>query len=300
MISLSTAWLGPERPTVEKTIADAADLGFRRIEVGAWGEMPPAKTLAALGRKLAVQYTSVHNISYRKGLQGSQAFGDGLSSSDNAVRRRAVEATCRTVDIARTLGARYVVIHAGGVDVAKGHEKQRHAVELIKSGNAAGGLEYIRRCMAERAERAPRAVERAAASLSEVMRLSGDFPLAIESRIHYYSIPQPAELEFIMTVLAGRPLYYWHDVGHTRVGELLGLAPALMWLEAFGGVLAGIHLHDVRGFTDHRMPGTGDVDFRTFVPYMSKDTVKVLEIVPSFTPAEIRKGIAHLRKCGIA
>ena len=299
MIALSTAWLGPKRPTVEETIRKAVKAGFKALEIGAWGEMPPAGDLVSLAKELGFTYTSVHNIAYREGLAPEEAFGDGLSSSDLAMRRRAIEATCRSVELARIIGAKFVVIHAGNVDIADAREKQAHAQELVASGRRKRAFEFMSLCMAERNSVAAPAVEAAAASLAEVFRRAGDFPLAIECRIHYHSIPQPGELQFLTTVLAGRPVYYWHDVGHARVEEMLGLVPALSWLEVFGALLAGIHFHDVKGFKDHRVPGTGDVDFATFAPYAGDDVIKVIELPPFFDEEEVLRGKAHLEACGI-
>ena len=300
MIALSTAWVGPERPTVEETIRQAVKAGFAGIELGAWGEMPAAKTLVALGKKLGVTYTSVHNIAYRKGVAAAETWGDGLASAEAGARRRAVEATVKTVELARAVGARYVVVHAGNVPVGDAFEKQKEAQKLILAGDGKAAALMMRRLMRERNAMAPASVETAAASIAEVFRRTGDFPLALECRVHFHSIPQPGELDFIMTVLAGRPVFYWHDVGHARIGELLGLAPAVSWLEAFGGRLAGIHFHDVRGFKDHRVPGTGDVDFRELARYATEGVMRVIEVPPFPSAEELVRGKAHLEAAGIA
>jgi sugar phosphate isomerase/epimerase len=300
MIGLSTAWVGPKRPTVEETIRRAVEAGFSAIELGAWGEMPPVDRLVALGRELPVTYTSVHNIAYRAGMPGDEVFGDGLSSEDRAARQRAVDATTRSAELARAVGARFVVIHAGNVSVPEAIAKQSRLQELLLAGRRREAQKLMAQLHVERSALAAPAVEAAAASLAEVFRRTGDFPMAVECRVHYHSIPQPGELDFLMTVLGGRPIYYWHDVGHARVGELLGLTPALAWLRRFRGKLAGIHLHDVKGFRDHRVPGTGDVDFKALAPYLNDNVVKIMELPPFPSAEELRKGRARLEAAGIA
>ena len=299
MIALSTAWVGPRRPTVDETIRQAASAGFKAIELRAWGQMPAAAHLVSLARELDITYTSVHNVAYRSALPPGQAFGDGLSSSDRKVHRQVIDATVRSCELARAVGAGFVVVHAGEVEVPDACDKQKHAQSLITAGRRKEAQSFMSRCMAERSLLSPPAVEAAAASLSEVFRRVGDFPMAIECRYHYHSIPQPGELDFLLTVLAGRPIYYWHDIGHAWVGEMLGLVPALSWLDTFGEMLAGVHLHDAKGFRDHRVPGTGDVDFAKYAPYADDAVLKVMELPPFFAAKDILKGKAHLEACGI-
>ena len=51
-------------------------------------------------------------------------------------------------------------------------------------------------------------------------------------------------------------------VGHAEVHHRLGVTDRSAWWDLLGKRLVGLHLHDVRGLTDHRAPGKGDVDFR--------------------------------------
>jgi sugar phosphate isomerase/epimerase len=299
MIALSTAWVGPGRPTVEETIRQAASAGFKGVELGAWGRMPAAGKLISLARELDITYTSVHNIAYRDGMPRGQVFGDALSSSDLKARRQAIDATVRSCELARAVGAGFVIIHAGEIEVSDGPDRQKHAQDLITAGHRKEAQRFMSDCMAERGHLSPPAVEAAAASLSEVFRRTGDFPMAVECRYHYHSIPQPGELDFLLTVLAGRPLYYWHDIGHAWVGEMLGLVPALSWLDTFGQALVGIHLHDAVGFKDHKVPGTGDVDFAKYAPYADDAVIKVMELPPPPEVKDVLQGKAHLEACGI-
>ena len=300
MIGLSTAWLHPKGASVEDAIRNAAKAGFKAIELGAWGDMPPAKTLVSLARELHLEYTSVHNIAYRQGLPRNEAFGDGLSSDDRLVRRRAVDSTLKSIELASAVGARFVIIHAGQVPVPDAHDKQKEIQQLVVAGKAARARALTHECMLERSIVAPAAVEAAAASLAEVFRRSANFPLALECRALYHEIPQPGELAFLATVLPERPLFYWHDVGHARRLELLGLAPGLIWLRTFSQILAGVHLHDAQHFRDHRVPGAGDIDFKAIAPYLSRKILRIMELPPEPTPAELKKGRAHLEACGIA
>jgi len=300
LIALSTAWVGAERETVEDTVRRGAQVGFRAFEIGAWGAVPRAQTLVALARELDIAYTSVHNISYRDNVPADEVFGDGLSSSDKEARRRAIEATVETAGLAREIGAKFVIVHAGQVEIPEAREKRSEARRLYAAGQRDEARRFTAHCMTERGALAAPAVEAAAASLAEVFRRTGGFPMAVESRDHYHSIPQPGEFDFMTKVLSGRPLYYWHDVGHARIGELLGLPCALSWLDAFGEILAGVHFHDMQGLRDHKVPGTGDVDFTQFAPYLREKTIRVMELGPFYSAEQLVEGRKHLEAAGIA
>jgi sugar phosphate isomerase/epimerase len=55
-------------------------------------------------------------------------------------------------------------------------------------------------------------------------------------------------------------------------------------------------LHDVAfPGQDHRPPGEGTVDFAALRPFVKPEHIKVLELHPELTPAEVQAGWAHLR-----
>jgi len=278
MLALSTSWLGADHPTVESTIRAAHEVGFNAFEIGVAGEMLSADEFKALADELGLTYVSVHNIANRRGVPPDEVRGDGLSSTDAAVRERAIAKTIETIELARAVGARCVVIHAGEVETPDGDERQRHAVGLINAGRIDEARAFMKESLAARNALAPKYVEIAGNSLAEVFRRTGNFPIGLECRVHYYSIPLPGEFDFLYHALLPHPVSYWHDTGHARVGEMLGLWPALAWLERFGRMLAGFHFHDVRVMSDHEVPGTGDLDFTTFKPYVKEDTIRVIEL----------------------
>ncbi len=298
-IGLSTAWAGGDHTSVEETIRRAQRIGFGQFEIGVGGVMPTPARFVEIAKELGIEFVSVHNIAYNDRLPRDEVRGDGLSSVEEAMRRRAIDKTLETIDLARAVGARHVVIHAGDVDVDDGAKKQNEARRLIEQGRAGEAAVVMRSAMRERGERAARNVELAAASLSEVFKRSGDFPLAVECRVHYYSIPLPSELEFLRRVLGARPVLYCHDAGHARVGEVLGLPPAREWLERFGDILAEFHLHDVRTLADHQVPGTGDLDFRLFAKYARPETLRIMELTAQTDDSGLLAARAALEEAGL-
>ena len=65
-----------------------------------------------------------------------------------------------------------------------------------------------------------------------------------------------------------QPWVGWQlDIGHLQVYHALGLANFQEWLERFSSRMIGVHLHDVQGIVDHRVPGCGEMDFNHLSVY---------------------------------
>ena len=121
--------------------------------------------------------------------------------------------------------------------------------------------------------------------------------LGLENRYYYREIPIFEEFEEIFSHFKYWDLYYWHDVGHAEVFERLGLCRHKDLLERFADRLLGVHLHDIIGImNDHRVPGSGTFDFNMIKPYLSKDTIRVMEVHQPADIDGIRSGAEHLHR----
>ncbi|MBW2138526.1 MAG: TIM barrel protein [Deltaproteobacteria bacterium] len=94
--------------------------------------------------------------------------------------------------------------------------------------------------------------------------------LGIENRYYYYELPTLDNLRTIFEEFEGSPIGYWHDTGHAHANEVLGIIRRGELLEAYGGRLLGIHVHDARGLEDHLVPGAGEIDFRAKIRHPGK------------------------------
>ena len=103
---------------------------------------------------------------------------------------------------------------------------------------------------------------------------------------------------------------YWHDTGHAEISAKLGFVKNQEdYLKEYGSRMIGIHLHDVVGFSDHRAPGTGEIDFSFLAKYLNSsspeanqppaEVIKAVEAHRCSTPEEVKMSVNYLKKVGI-
>ncbi len=121
--------------------------------------------------------------------------------------------------------------------------------------------------------------------------------LGVETRYLYEEIPSEPEFEGLFKHYEGSTLRYWHDTGHAHTRQFLGFSNHEEFLKRMEPYLAGWHIHDVRRPDgDHKAPGTADMDFNFLRPFLAKPAIRVLELSPHTKSAQIRKGLAFMKK----
>lgn len=300
MLSLSTAWFRTPELTTAEILAEVRRLGFRAMEWAVSAARLDQGEVAAAVRAGEVAVTSVHALAGLHGDAPINMQGGDLGSADAGKRQATVDAMCRTIDLARRLGARAVVVHAGGIEGPL-HDRcvhmMRHWDEVRLSPTFDRDLADLRR---ERRQAAPACLDRVVASLEEVLRRAGEFPLGLETRYVYCQLPLPDELEQIRAAVGRDCLGYWHDVGHARIQQLFGGVPEMSWLDRFADRLLGVHLHDMVGTRDHKPPGQGELDLRGVADRVAGlDCLRVVEVAGGFTAPDLVAGRKHLESLGL-
>ena len=120
--------------------------------------------------------------------------------------------------------------------------------------------------------------------------------MGLENRFHYDELPTLNDYELIFTELDGAPLGYWHDTGHAHVNEQLTIVPAGNLLRNYVDKLIGVHLHDAIGLEDHLAPGTGEIDFKPLKSCLKPGTLKVAELKPQMSEAEVLQGVRFIQE----
>jgi sugar phosphate isomerase/epimerase len=109
--------------------------------------------------------------------------------------------------------------------------------------------------------------------------------LGLENRERFEELPLDADFPgFLAEMLAPSPAGYWHDTGHARLKEGMGLISHRQQLEDNASRLLGFHLHDVDAEgRDHQAIGSGSVDFEMVSSFWRPEHLFVIELSPRVT-----------------
>ncbi len=297
-LALSTMWSQqPGFADLSRFAAKATDMGFSHVEV--------SHVVSATGidelRRSGVPITSLHAPAPHVKVGGRPNSDLNLASLDDDERQLAVDHTKRTLDEARALGARAVVVHLGAV-LGEAPAAETALRRLVREEAPPPAVEAAReRLMRLRSEGKPAAfgqAQRSLADLAEHARLRG-VAIGLEVRYHYYEIPNVDEAHALLAGYPAEVAGYWHDVGHAEVLHRLGLIPLNRWLDELGSRCIGAHLHDVDGLTDHRAPGGGSVDWGYVAAGLPDEAIRTFEINQTIPDEAVAAAIPFLRERGV-
>jgi sugar phosphate isomerase/epimerase len=280
-------------------------LGFRTLEVDYRVTAEAAMEIVAAVRRREIAVASVHNFTpLAPGEKPSTSGGHKLSltSLDEGERRRAVDLTLVSIEFALQLGARALVVHLGETDLGREYVKELSGIVRGKGVSSSEAAALRERVKAERAKRAAPFMEAGVTSLLDILgttRNSG-LMVCIENRYHYHQIPLPEEVLELKRRIPSPRLCYWHDLGHAHTLEALGFLPHIESLRLVKDHLYGMHIHDSVFTSDHKAPGTGEIDFARVMAEVPPTALKVLELAPTATREEIAAGLALLETFGVS
>lgn len=249
--------------------------------------------------KSGLEVTSIHNYfpfptRFEKLKPGGDLFL--LSSEDKNERQRAVTWTARTIELANDLEAGAVVLHCGRVEMKAGIKKLHRFFEekLILTPEA---QTFTGQKLQEFKSRKRVYLDSLLFSLDRLLPVAEKqgVILGLENRAHYHELPGRDDFELLLAEFDGGPVGYWHDTGHAHLAEQLMIMPPGYLLEKYAPCLAGVHFHDAAGLSDHRPPGTGEIDFTPIKPHLKADIPLVIELKPGTPGADIRKGIDFMK-----
>ena len=302
MLGISTCWWHDKSLRGDKIVSEALELGFQGVELeyrlsnSTYQEMKPK-----LNSELAV--LSIHNFFPRPDhIHIKNGSGDLflLSSDDMDERSLAVNYSIKSIEHAHDMECNTVILHLGRVDMPSPAEFFK---ELFNRGKTQDteGLAFLEEQKDIRQIKHPKYIDAVLFSLEKLNKTAerlGVF-LGIENRYYFQEIPNFEEIGIILKEFKGGSLRYWHDTGHARAQENLGICRQNDLLEAYSDNMLGIHLHDIKGLDDHIAPGQGEINFEDVRPFMKNDTVKIMEIHPKVEKKALIKGrnvIVHALK----
>jgi sugar phosphate isomerase/epimerase len=293
-LALSTSWVAKAAVSGAAIAQAAQEAGFSRLELE---YRLSVQRLAELRRELkprGLTVGSVHNYcpfpaEYAGLLEPS---GDlfNLASPERSERRRAVEYTQRSLELAADLEAGALVLHLGWLPELKDRQITGRAALL---GRLTPELAAARQ---ERQAASPRVLDAVSFCLEPLLERAAPLGvrLGLENRFHLFQAPTLEETEALLARFAGAPLGYWHDTGHARHRELAGLNPAAAYLERLGKSLLGCHLHDIEGVADHLPPGQGGLDWPALAKVLHQAPHQVVELRPGPSPRQVGESARFL------
>lgn len=296
-LALSTMWWDKEKEEAEGFFSKGRKLGFARFELN--HAVPPEVYNTIDFNRYAIGSLHDHCPAYTPAKHLEQQDVQ-ITSLDETRRLAAVGGMKRTIEQAYQLGSRMVVIHPGRI--GGDHSMDEALRQLYRDGKKdSAEYEALRvGLIADRLERGKPHLVQLMRSLENLVSFSSDrgLRLGLENRFHYYEFPIFEEMQVILDTFR-QPWVGWQlDVGHLQVYDALGLTSFRGWLDAFSQRIVGVHLHDVVGISDHRPPGTGEVDFDFLSNHLPKETYRTLEVDKRYSENEIEKSLFFLKNAG--
>ena len=305
--ALSTMWSqGRFRPDGRDTddmlafAAATARLGFPAIEIN---YVIPPEVVEALLSNNHVEVISLHSPTPRiKTPGGKLSDALNLASPDENERLLAVERARVTVDHAARCGARYMVVHLGGIGSSIFDEERELRRRYDRGEREGDEVEALRRRAVERRVlEAARYLPQARRSLAEIAEYASASKVAIglENRYHYHEFPGIDEMLDLLRGYPRKLVGFWIDIGHAEVLDRLGLEYHHRWLNELASRCIGAHVHDIDGLADHRAPGHGTADWPHYAAMLPSDIPRVFEINRKVPEKQVSAAIPFLRERGV-
>lgn len=296
--ALSTSWNAFRWDNGRSLIFEIKGLGFKEVELSFNLTFTMVNDILDLVKNKEIAVVSLHNYCpIPMGLPREIALPDyySMSSLDDRERELAVINTKKTIETAANIGAKIVVLHCGRVEIP---DKTRELLKIYASGikNPQRFLSLRNQAIVERKASAQVFLNNTLKSLEELVAYAKKYSvmLGIENRFYYREIPSLQEIGIILDKFKGSGVFYWHDTGHAQIMENLGFTSHKEYLDRYGNLLLGTHLHDILGCDDHRAPGEGKFDFSLLKGYLKENTVKVLEPHHPASPEAVKKSKSFL------
>ena len=297
-VSLSTMWAKGRFSHMAGFAAKARELGFTHIEANT--SISPRMLSELL--KTTVPISSIHSpcpaVLSSRGISVSSL---SLSSLDESERMEAVSFTKKAIDIAANVRATAIVLHMGEVPIDLSLQDRLYK---LHDGGYAQTKEYSQakeKLVYQRTSQAFPYLDAAKKSLQELSDYSRQkgIMLGLETRFHLNEIPNMDEMTELLNGVSESLVGYWHDMGHAEVQQQLGFSLHEEWLSRFQDRIVGIHLHDIRGISDHQAPGKGNMNWEMVAKYLPPGIVKVCEIGEWNDEEQIHGVVKFLQKKGI-
>ena len=298
MYSFSTCWNSHRHTDGRAMLRELRDLGFAHAELSHGIRLSLVPGILAAVDAGEIKISSRHNfcplpLGVAKAAPNLYEF----SAASARDRELALKHTLKTFEFASRVKAQIVVLHLGRIELKDytgklGQMLQRGEKETSRYEKLRAEVLKVR---AAKKEKFFAHTQETLRHLLPAAAQRG-LTLGCENRQALEEIPLESDFEDFFRDLASPHLAYWHDTGHAQIKENFGFIRHAEFLQSLAPRLAGFHVHDVIFPTgDHAAPGAGMIDFAALKPFVKPEHLKVFELSPALSVAEVRRGIAHLK-----
>jgi len=307
-LSLSTCWCSARHTDGYAMVGEMVGLGFKRIELSHGIRLSLVPGILQAVEEGIVEISSVHNFCPLPG-SVQHAAPNLYEPSSLDVRECDLwrRYSLQTLDFAVKVGADRVVMHSGRVSFFFVSPETRLEKWIDRSEIPAHELSE-RKDFLKRRDKAMKAIRRKAKKTLPRIRENYEkllpevktrgLKLCLENREGMEEMPIDGDYDdFLQSLGDPEHAVYWHDCGHARIKQQLGLLDHREHLEKMAPRLAGFHIHDVsEGGRDHQVPGTGTIDFAMIAGYVRPEHTLVLELSPKLTTEEVLASKDYIAK----
>lgn len=298
--AISTCWRARKISDPGRLVSAMRETGLNTFELEFRIRAEVFREIKKNHKNWGIEISSLHAVCPAPPGRKRGAENFQISDTDEEKRRRGVKDVVETMRNGADMGAKAVVVHCGRVPMEEPIYKMMELYDdgKIKSPEAEDKLREI---TLAREAAGKRSFDSLLKSLDEINEEAEKLQInvGLENRYYFAELPNIHEFGIIFNLFKGGKLRYWHDTGHAHVNETLFCVPHKLLLKKFSRQLAGVHLHDVTGYTDHQAPGGGEVDFDMVNSYLHDETIRVMEPNQFQDIASVKRGIEFLRAKGI-
>lgn len=304
-ISMSTCWLSHRHTDGYEMIQEIIDMGFEYVELGHGISISLVPGIFKALAENLIKISSCHNFCPLPP-HVTQAAPNIYqpSSPDSRELDLWVRQTMRSIDTTFQVGADRLVTHMGSLFFFWGDPSKKirpllreeiTAEELQKDEAFIKAREKLWNKMYKAS---PKHVKRIRQSLERVQEhaLEKGVMICAENREGILELPLDSETgEFYDAVSDLGMVKLWHDTGHAKLKERMGLMDHASFLEEYHEEIIGYHLHDTTPEgRDHQALGDGYIDFDMVKQYFREDQVFVLELSPRLKKEKVLQSKEYL------
>lgn len=295
MLSFSTCWNNSRHVDGEPMIDEILEMGFSNLELSHGMMITKLPGIQKAYKAGKFNCVGVHNF-FPSPVEVMIDAPDAFEYTSHRAydRKRAMDMTLKTLDVAAEFDADYMVLHMGSVPMSpkKWTKKITAMVEDKLDIDAPNKYhKFKEKFITKRRKVAKLYYARAIEALEQIAEKAAevDVKLAVESRSRFEDMPNEEEMITLQEHFKdNKHVGYWHDFGHVQLKHNIHLLNHEEWLASMSPYLLGCHVHDVYWpKRDHRVPFTGELDFQALLKHVAPSLPHTWELSPTRKKEEI-------------